>query len=165
MKQNKKGFTLIELLAVIVILAIIALIATPIILNMINEARKSAAKSSTLGFVDSIEYYAGFSEANATGMSIEGYNVVIPGAVVCKTTDGTTWTGGTAVANQKSDCVTFISAVETKSKGKAPEAGKIILDANGKVLTGSKLFYNGYTCTYDGSDVSSACTSGNSTQE
>ena len=34
----KKGFTLIELLAVIVILAIIALIATPIILGIINNA-------------------------------------------------------------------------------------------------------------------------------
>ncbi len=35
----KRGFTLIELLAVIVILAIIALIATPIILGIINDAR------------------------------------------------------------------------------------------------------------------------------
>ena len=34
----KKGFTLIELLAVIVILAIIALIATPIILGIVNNA-------------------------------------------------------------------------------------------------------------------------------
>ena len=38
----KKGFTLIELLAVIVILAIIALIATPIILNIISDAKKQA---------------------------------------------------------------------------------------------------------------------------
>ncbi len=41
----KKGFTLIELLAVIIILAIVALIATPLILNVINDARNSAAKS------------------------------------------------------------------------------------------------------------------------
>ena len=40
--MNKKGFTLIELLAVIVILAIIALIATPIILGMIDSAKKQA---------------------------------------------------------------------------------------------------------------------------
>ncbi len=40
--KNIKGFTLIELLAVIVILAIIALIATPIILGIIDDARKSA---------------------------------------------------------------------------------------------------------------------------
>ena len=37
-----KGFTLVELLAVIVILAIIALIATPIVLNVINDAQKGA---------------------------------------------------------------------------------------------------------------------------
>ena len=42
----KKGFTLIELLAVIVILAIIALIATPIILGIINDARKEINERS-----------------------------------------------------------------------------------------------------------------------
>ena len=41
-----KGFTLIELLAVIVILAIIALIATPIILNIIEDSKDSAKKRS-----------------------------------------------------------------------------------------------------------------------
>ena len=40
--MRNKGFTLIELLAVIVILAIIALIATPIILNIINNSREQA---------------------------------------------------------------------------------------------------------------------------
>ena len=35
--MNKKGFTLIELLAVIVILAVIALIATPAVLNIIED--------------------------------------------------------------------------------------------------------------------------------
>ena len=35
----KKGFTLIELLAVIVILAVIALIATPLVIDMIEESR------------------------------------------------------------------------------------------------------------------------------
>ena len=49
MKKNTKGFTLIELLAVIVILAIIALIATPIVLNLINTARKGAAARSAEG--------------------------------------------------------------------------------------------------------------------
>ena len=46
--MNKKGFTLIELLAVIVILAIIALIAVPIVLNMISQARRSAARSAVI---------------------------------------------------------------------------------------------------------------------
>ena len=55
MKRNTKGFTLVELLAVIVILAIIALIATPIILGVIEDARKGAAKSSALGYADALE--------------------------------------------------------------------------------------------------------------
>ena len=46
MKRKNKGFTLVELLALIVILALIALIATPIILNVINDAKKQAAKDS-----------------------------------------------------------------------------------------------------------------------
>ena len=49
--MRKNGFTLIELLAVIVILAIIALIATPIILGIINDARKESQERS-------IELYA-----------------------------------------------------------------------------------------------------------
>ena len=44
--MKNKGFTLIELLAVIVILAIIALIATPIILGIINDARTEAKERS-----------------------------------------------------------------------------------------------------------------------
>ena len=53
--DKNKGFTLVELLAVIVILAIIALIATPIILNVINDAKKQAAKDSFYGYMDAIE--------------------------------------------------------------------------------------------------------------
>lgn len=55
--MRQKGFTLIELLAVIVILAIIALIATPMVLNTIDNARKGAAKSSALAYVNAIEQY------------------------------------------------------------------------------------------------------------
>lgn len=54
MKSNK-GFTLIELLAVIVILAIIALIATPMVLNTIDDARKGAAQSSAYAYVSAVE--------------------------------------------------------------------------------------------------------------
>ena len=42
--MKKKGFTLVELLAVIVILAIIALITTPLILNVIENAKKGNYK-------------------------------------------------------------------------------------------------------------------------
>ena len=53
--MKKKGFTLIELLAVIVVLAIIALIATPIVLNLINNARVGAAEQSATGYVKAVE--------------------------------------------------------------------------------------------------------------
>ena len=56
----KKGFTLIELLAVVIILAIVALIATPIILNVIEDARNSADMSSAQLIVnEGHNYYAG----------------------------------------------------------------------------------------------------------
>ena len=57
----KKGFTLIELLAVIIILAIIALIATPIILNVIEDARKSAGKSEAQMIYTGINNYCATS--------------------------------------------------------------------------------------------------------
>ncbi len=53
--MKNKGFTLIELLAVIVILAIIALIATPIVLSIINQSRSSARVSSAGEVVSSVE--------------------------------------------------------------------------------------------------------------
>ena len=49
--KNTKGFTLIELLAVVVVLAIITLIATPIILGVIDKVKKGAAESSALGYI------------------------------------------------------------------------------------------------------------------
>lgn len=55
--MSKKGFTLIELLAVIVILAVIALIATPIILGVIDNAREGALIRSADGLVDAAENY------------------------------------------------------------------------------------------------------------
>ncbi len=53
--MNKRGFTLIELLAIIVILAIIAVITVPIILNIIETARRGAAKNSVTGYGKAVE--------------------------------------------------------------------------------------------------------------
>ena len=139
MKQNK-GFTLIELLAVIVILAIIALIATPIVLNMIANARKSAAKSSTLGYVDSIEYYAGFAQANVDGIDLDGYsaNKLVKGTCV--------------IGNGNDACNAFVSEVSKKHKGAAPKSGSFTLDESGRV-TVAYFEYNDQKCKYDGTDA------------
>ena len=53
--MNSKGFTLIELLAVIVILAIIALIATPIVLGIIDDANRGASERSAEYIVKNVE--------------------------------------------------------------------------------------------------------------
>ncbi len=51
------GFTLIELLAVIIILAIVALIATPIILDVVEDARISTGKSEAQMILGGINNY------------------------------------------------------------------------------------------------------------
>ena len=53
--MRNKGFTLVELLAVIVILAIISLIATPMVLGVIEKSKKSAAIESANGIMDAAE--------------------------------------------------------------------------------------------------------------
>lgn len=53
--NKKKGFTLIELLAVIVILAVIALIATPLILGVIEDAKIHSAEDGVYGYLDAVE--------------------------------------------------------------------------------------------------------------
>ena len=63
--MKNKGFTLIELLAVIVILAIIALIATPIILGIINDARDSARERTAELVAKEVELaYTGYMYNN-----------------------------------------------------------------------------------------------------
>ena len=75
MKRKNKGFTLVELLAVIVILALIALIATPIILNVINDAKKQAAKDSAYGYMDAVEKYIVSSELEDKSIQDGTYRV------------------------------------------------------------------------------------------
>ena len=53
--MKNKGFTLMELLAVIVILAIIALIATPIILGIIDDTKEDANERSVELYASSIK--------------------------------------------------------------------------------------------------------------
>ena len=57
-----KAFTLIELLAVIIILAIVALIATPIILDVVEDARKSAGLSESNMILSGINNYCATEE-------------------------------------------------------------------------------------------------------
>ena len=57
MNRKENGFTLIELLAVIVILSIVALIATPIVLDVISNAKAKADLASSYGIIDTAKLY------------------------------------------------------------------------------------------------------------
>ena len=99
----KQGFTLIELLAVIVILAVIALIATPIILNIIEDARKQSAKSSAELYVDGlIKQIASknmINEFNPSSCTISNGNVTCDGIELGYQANGKIPTSGTITLN------------------------------------------------------------------
>ncbi len=67
----KKGFTLIELLAVIVILAIIALIASPIVVGLIEDSARQAAERSTEAVVSAAKTNYALHQMDATEYSLE----------------------------------------------------------------------------------------------
>ena len=73
--KNKKGFTLIELLAVIVVLAIIALIATPIVMNTIKNAKKGAAERSADNYLKAVEQKVAESRIDGTKIANGTYNI------------------------------------------------------------------------------------------
>lgn len=87
----KKGFTLIELLAVIIILAVIALIATPVVLNVVEEAREEAAKNSAYGVIDAAKLYYTESMLDDTKTVAETGNDATKLVVSGTTISGGTW--------------------------------------------------------------------------
>ena len=118
--MKKRGFTLIELLAVIVILAIIALIATPIILNIINDSKKSAAVDSAYGYIEAIEYNNSMYQINNTKYPLIN--------------DGTD--------------IDISTIRNLELKGTQPESGKISI-TKGRVIKAT-LCINDYSVEYNG---------------
>ena len=128
--KNKKGFTLIELLAVIVILAIIALIATPIILNMINNAKKSAAVDSAYGYIEAIENYQALAMLRGNDkLPIGTYNIE-----KSTTIDGKTY-------EQINNLVSI--------KGTKVKAGTVNITESGRVGTAT-MCVNNFLVDYQG---------------
>ena len=118
----KKGFTLIELLAIIIILAIVALVATPIVLNVVDSSKDSVARTEASAFVSGIE-----TNCQARAMLADN------------NTDGFT------------ACGSSISATDVKglvNVGNATLVGTAVYE-NGKV-TSLTVSSNGRTVTYSG---------------
>ena len=131
MKRNTKGFTLIELLAVIVVLAIIALIATPIVLNLINQAREGAARESVTSYMKAVENSVlkeMVDSENANKKFCATYEI-----------SGTTLTGS------GSDC---IKTLTVDVSGKTPTKGTVSMNSDGSNITAVGVTSNGYDKFY-----------------
>ena len=86
-RKNTTGFTLIELLAIIVILAIIAVITVPIILNVIDNAKKGTAKDSAYGYKDAISKYYVTEMFKDNNMTLNGEYTVDSNGVLSNETE------------------------------------------------------------------------------
>ena len=124
----KKAFTLIELLAVIIILAIVALIATPIVLNVVDDAKNSAAKSEASMIVSGINNYCA---ASAMKEQLNGTTDICKDGVTAEEVSTMVDLG-----NAKVNSITYDSKVTSKK------------------VTYLEVESNGRTVTYDGSAYS-----------
>ena len=89
----KKGFTLIELLAVIVILAVIALIATPVVLNIIDDSKENSTIRSAEGYLRSVEYEIAKTYATPDKITNGTFNVLSNGDICIDGYSNNTCTG------------------------------------------------------------------------
>lgn len=121
-----KGFTLVELLAVIVIIAIIATITTPIILNVLNDAKVNSFKDDALSLNRAAQnYYASSTIANSVNLPI-----------LVTFTDGKET--NKYLNNSNNSCETSTQRM-LEYNGKNPDSGNIFIDKNGNV---SMAIYN-----------------------
>ena len=74
MKKNK-AFTLIELLATIVIIAIVAVITVPIILGVLDDAKKSAFKDTAYGIIDAANLYYSLETLKGNTLTLTTFTV------------------------------------------------------------------------------------------
>ena len=127
----KKGFTLIELLAVIVILAIIALIATPIVLNIINDTKENSLLRSAEFYLDAVEHAVAQSTLNDKKLANTLYKIIEDGNICIEYKDN--------------KCINeFIVEVS----GEVPSSGNIVLN-NGKIYDLKLKYKNNKIIVYD----------------
>ena len=109
------------------LLSIIALIAVPIVLNMISNAKKKAAEDSAYGYIGAINYNIDLASMNSD------YDLGY-----------TSYPDGEYKVQQLRNI---------KMKGKKPTGGTVTI-TNGKVTSANDLCFDGYPVDYDGKEAS-----------
>ena len=119
--MKRKGFTLIELLAVIVILAVIALIATPIVINIINSSKETSKERSA-------ELYASAAEQAIMTYKMENMSVSVPSVFYVTSTADLCM----IELDNQNNCVSD-KIINVDIKGDKPKAGSKITYIDGVV--------------------------------
>ena len=126
LKLTTLGFTLIELLAVIVILAIIALIATPIVLSIIDDTKKSSMLRSAEMYLNGVENSVMKENMNEGGNYRPNDCTITNGLVKCDDYEG----------------------IAVEVDGEVPQDGSTIKFENGKIVE-VRLVYKSATIVMD----------------
>ena len=126
--KRKNAFTLIELLAVIVVLAIIALIATPIVMNTIKNAKKGAAERSADSYIKQVETTVAEARLDNKTVPDGTYQIDGQGNLI-----------GTGLPDGK---------LKIEMNGKKPTSGTVTI-SNGQVTTDSKITVGSYEVSYN----------------
>ncbi len=119
--MNRKGFTLIELLAVIAILAIIAVITSPIILGVMEGARKDAAKDKAWGTINAVDLAYSQDQIKERKYKL-----------------------GTPV--DFSNKPALVGSMQVKASGELPTSGTVIIRDDGQIIA-LNLKFGSYTCS------------------
>ena len=138
--KNKKGFTLIELLAVIVVLAIIALIATPIVMNTIKNAKKGAAERTADNYIKQVETAVAESRIDGTKIANGTYNIQ-PDGNLCPTS---------GCGENDKDKITI------DMSGNKPSGGTVTISNGGVLQVGTTMTVGDYDVIYSNNKCTAA---------
>ena len=150
--MKRRGFTLIELLAVIVILAIIALIATPIVLDIIEDSKDSSIKRSIELYGKAVENSVAKAQLNGSSVPSGKYT----------TTDGKTLTNGNTTIKVDYDGAKTVCDVYISNEGTVSLKKCNVSDKDVEYTYGNKIYENGDVVYFD---VTTGKTCDNYTEE
>ena len=136
--KRKNAFTLIELLAVIVVLAIIALIATPIVMNTIKNAKKGAAERTADNYIKQVETAVAESRIDGTKVANGTYNIQ-PDGNLCPTSG--------CGENDKNKITIDMSGTKPTSGTVTIKNGGVSQDGTTMTVGDYNVVYNDDKCT------------------